>query len=349
MNGGGDLSFFPELIGSETMRIRVGETIRRRRFSHAYLIEGRSGSGRRTFARMIAAALSCEAREDESSPLPCGICPACRKILSGNAPDVRFIERGDRAGISVETIRDLRAEMALSSTELDTRVYIICDADTMTPAAQNALLISLEEPPADVLLLLLCESSQLLLPTIRSRAQLLRMGYVSAQKVEQTLLAHVPEARKLKSYSPEKLAAVISAADGCIGTAEKLLKPKSEAELFRTRQTVSETAAVFARARSYAEVYTAVSSLPTKRNELSAVLSVLCDAIRDLCLLRREPSLPLLFFTDRSAAAALAEGADLRRLFRVSDALRRAQDDLAANANVQMILTMLASSVCSRS
>ena len=338
------MPYFPTLVGSDEIKSRIGQTARSGRLSHAYLIEGRRGSGKRTFARLISAAVCCEAKDDPTSPLPCGICAACKKILADKTPDVRFLDRGEKATISVEAIRTLRSEIALSATELDYKIFIISDAHTMTPAAQNALLISLEEPPPNVLILLLTESCEAMLPTIRSRTQLLRMSYVEDALLKEHLLKTSREASALAKSSPEKLSAIISAADGRIGEALRLLSPKTQTELFKKRQTVSELALAFAEARSFSAIYTATMKLPTKRAELTELLTMLGDAMRDLCSVRRFPDAKLLFFLDRSEAMRLAGQGDFARLFSAEAAVRRAIFDLNANANVQITLTALASS-----
>ena len=96
------MACFPDFVGSDALRERIGDAIRRNRLSHAYLIEGPEGSGKRTFARMIAAAVSCERRADEGANLPCGECPNCKKILSEKSTDVHYLDRGERASVPVE-------------------------------------------------------------------------------------------------------------------------------------------------------------------------------------------------------------------------------------------------------
>ena len=336
---------FPDFVGSDALTARIGDAVRRGRLSHAYLIEGPEGSGKRTFATMIAAAVSCERRLDEGADLPCGECPACKKILSLRSTDVHYLDRGDRASVPVEAVRDLRREMSLSPTELDTRFFIIDDADLMTPAAQNALLISLEEPPAGVLILLLATSSDGLLPTVRSRVQTLRLEPVSPDLVTAYLLRVSPEAKKLKAEGGGKLEAVIAAAHGRIGVALEYLTPKREAALLKTRETVASVIRAAVSGASYAEVCRAVFSLPTKRAELSSHLVPLTEAIRDLVVLKRAPEAPLLFYVDRDEAKALSDKADYPRLVRVYDACRDATDAVQANGNVQTVLTSFAVAV----
>jgi DNA polymerase-3 subunit delta' len=339
------MPYFPTLVGSDDVKSRIGETIRSDRLSHAYLIEGRSGSGKRTLSRLIAAAVSCLEQKNSNLPLPCGRCSACQKILNEKTPDVRYLDRGDKATLSVEAIRDLRSEMSLSATELDHKFFIIDDADSMTPAAQNALLISLEEPPPNVVILLLAETSEALLPTIRSRTQLLRMGYVDEASMREYLLQNNQDAASLFKNAPDKLSAIISAADGRIGEAIRLLSTKTQNELFKKRQIVLDLVVAFAKASSFSSIYSATMKLPTKRAELSEILAMASDALRDLCTMRRYPDAKLLFFLDKKEAVELAEKADYMRLFASDAALRRAQNDLASNANVGITLTALAVSV----
>ena len=340
------MSHFPNLIGSEEMKERIGDTAARGKLSHAYLIEGRSGSGRRTFALQLAAAANCE-RQRSGCSLPCGECESCRKILSGKTPDVHILERGERATVSVESIRDMRYEMGLSATELEVSVFIVSDADTMTAAAQNALLIALEEPPRGTLILLLCESAEKMLTTIRSRAQLLRMGYIAKSTMREHLLSVSPEARRLANEE-DRLDAVLNAADGRIGEALRLLSGKTQGELFRRREMIRELIAAFTEGKSYGSILSAASALPTKRAELSELFPMMLDAMRDLCALRRAPEAPLLFYSDREAARTLASKTDYARLFRIESAIREAERDILANANIQMVLTSLATIVFKR-
>ena len=342
------MACFPDFVGSDALRERIGDAVRRNRLSHAYLIEGPEGSGKRTFARMIAAAVSCEKRADEGSPLPCGECPNCKKILGERSTDVHYLDRGDRATVSVEQVRDIRREMSLSPTELDTRFFILDDADAMTPAAQNALLISLEEPPAGVLILLLAESADGLLPTVRSRVQTLRLEPVPPSEVKRYLLRVSPEARKLDGEGGGKLDAVIAASHGRIGVALAILTPKREAALLKTRETVAAVIRAAASGASYQEICRSIFALPTKRQELSAHLVALIEAIRDLIVLKRSPDAPLLFYVDRAEATALSEKADYLKLIAIYDALRDAADAIQANGNVGTVLTSLSVAVRGR-
>ena len=174
---------FADIAGNETLKTRLANEISEGKLSHAYILEGSKGSGKHLFAMGIAAALSCENRGNDSSPLPCRTCPSCKKILSGNSPDIIHVGKGDKATLGVEAIRTLKQDVWIAPNDSDVKVYIIEDAHLMTIQAQNALLLTLEEPPSYVLFLLLCESAAPLLETVRSRAPILRTEPLEAETI----------------------------------------------------------------------------------------------------------------------------------------------------------------------
>lgn len=139
--------------------------------SHAYLITGGGGDSRAAFAGRLAAAYLCEG----DTP-PCGRCRACRKVGKGSHPDLsRTAPPPDKAEITVEQIRALRADAYVRPNEGRRKVYVIDPADAMNPAAQNALLKVLEEGPAYAAFLLVSDRPGKLLDTVRSRCELLSL------------------------------------------------------------------------------------------------------------------------------------------------------------------------------
>jgi DNA polymerase-3 subunit delta' len=128
----------------------------------------------------------------EAKGAPCGTCSACQKVAAGIHPDVRLlnltVQPGERRTLGIQTIRELRRGIAERPFAGQRKVYIIEDAETMTPEAANALLKTLEEPPPFVVLLIVAISDHLLLPTIVSRCQVLPLRIVPRQEVRQALL-----------------------------------------------------------------------------------------------------------------------------------------------------------------
>ena len=328
---------FPALYGNTATKERLGRLLRNGRFPHALILSGPEGSGRRTLARAIAAALVCEGGED----LPCGVCENCRRVKEGIFPDLHVVAPDEgKSLIPVAKIREMRTEMSLSAVEAGRRIFIIENADAMNTAAQNALLISLEEPPDGVFILLIVESEEALLTTVRSRAQTVRTELFENDRLFRYLNQNKKFAT-LAENTPDRADALIEGAHGCIGAARSLLEGGGLSEVMKRREAVDAVIEALAE-RGTLPLYDAIHTLPTaKREELCEVLSLLSEALRDLILLKREPTAPMLYYTDREAALALMEKVGIGRLFALSDAAAAAIDDLAKNANVPIVLAGL--------
>jgi DNA polymerase-3 subunit delta' len=147
--------------------------------SHAYLFLGVAGVGKKTAAKAFACALVCE---DGG----CGACRACSRVRRGLHPDVRLIEPLGAATYLVEQVREVIHDIDLRPVEASLKVYVFDRADTFNPEAANALLKSLEEPPDDVVLVLLADSVDAVLPTIVSRCQVVRF-----ERIPETLALDV--------------------------------------------------------------------------------------------------------------------------------------------------------------
>ncbi|MGB1288352.1 MAG: ATP-binding protein, partial [Aggregatilineales bacterium] len=141
---------------------------------HAYLFVGAANIGKNALAHSFAAALNCEQEDIESRP--CWECASCKRLLSGNHPDMMYVEHDDRTGkIKVDMVRDLMQLLALKPYSSRYRIAILDDFDEAYPQAQDALLKTLEEPAPHAVLLLLAKSTEKVLSTITSRCQLIRL------------------------------------------------------------------------------------------------------------------------------------------------------------------------------
>ncbi len=332
------MAWFPTLLGNDTLKAALEEHIEKRSLSHAYIIEGPNGSGKRTLARLIAAALACEGSGKDK---PCMHCSSCEKILSGQAVDVHLYERGKEATVKIEVARKIREEMILSATENEHRIFIVDDADMMTVAAQNALLIALEEPPENVFIFLLVTDASRLLPTVRSRAQRLTMSRFDFCTLREHVLTLSADARALAASSPDTFAAVLMHANGTVGEAISLLSPSNTRDILEKRATVDAIVLALAEHKPFGDIYSLSQALPRKRDELSAMLALLLKAITDLILLKRDPDAPLSYYCNRETAADTAAHMGIATLFAVLDAIDAALADLDRNANLTTVVTSL--------
>lgn len=180
---------FEALLGNTRLRDNLSSSIRRGHISHFYLISGPVGSGKKTLARLLAAAILCKGQDR-----PCLSCNACRKALSGAHPDFITVDDPDKKTVPVELIRQARADMYIRPNEADRKIYLFPRAQDMGIPGQNALLKVLEEPPAYGVFLLLTDNPDKLLPTIRSRCTELALTALPGDILQRTLRERFPKA-----------------------------------------------------------------------------------------------------------------------------------------------------------
>lgn len=330
---------FSALFGNAAVKERLGAAIANGTLPHALILSGPEGSGRRTLSRQIAAALLCTG--DRGAALPCGTCNNCRRVYEGIYPDLHILApEAGKTLIPVAKIREMRAEMSLSAVEGSYRIFIIEDAECMNAAAQNALLVSLEEPPEGVVIMLITKSEEALLTTVRSRSQTIRTELFDTDRLARYLMRNDRYAALVGS-DPLKADALLESAHGCIGTAEALLAGGGMTDVMHRRELVDGVIAALCE-RDTLPLYDAIRALPsTKRDELSDALLLLQEALRDLILLKRTADVHLLYYTDKAAATALSEKIGIRRLLALSDTADEAVEGLSRNANVSIVLATL--------
>ena len=208
---------FTEIIGQDLITEHLAEAIRSGKVSHAYIFDGAEGSGKRFLADIFAAALLCEdPRTDEAGfPEPCGRCASCLQADAGSNPDILHPGHEKERSFGVDDIRAIRADVAVKPYAGRYKIYIIDEAEKMTPAAQNALLKTIEEPPGYAVLILLADGTENFLPTVLSRCITLHF-----KPVPDTQIVTFLTDRKLAS--PERAVLIAGFASGSPGRAAAL-------------------------------------------------------------------------------------------------------------------------------
>ena len=332
-----------EVVGNEKLRRRLCDDILAGNLSHAYILSGPRGSGKHTIAMMCAAALACENKGKSDFALPCTRCPSCRKILEKKSPDIFTIEKNG-ASVKIDQIREIQRTVRITPNELERKIYIIEDTHTMTPQAQNALLLTLEEPPSYIIFFLLCESEEKLLETVKSRAPLLRTEPISQEKIREYLLTHSEDAKKLASARPSELDAVVSISNGSIGRALELIDEKTRQPFIKQRET-AEQFINLALAKNTLPLVELITSLPQKQDELLPILTYAETALRDLILLKKSEDAVLCFYSDREQATEKSYSTSISSILALYDKIESTKQTLTRNANIKLTLTALLANI----
>ena len=177
---------FSDIRDQDQAAATLSRAIASGKVPHAYLFVGPRGVGKRFTATILAAALCC----DGPAPRPCGGCTHCRKIGARTHPDVRILEvPQDKRKIPIEAVREAERWLGVSPHEVRAKVLIVDPAEEMTDAAANAILKTLEEPRSGSFIALVTASASALLPTVRSRCQIVRFRPLKAETVADILAA----------------------------------------------------------------------------------------------------------------------------------------------------------------
>lgn len=176
-----------DVVGQTQLVNNLRGAIKYDKISHAYLIQGEKLSGKRMIADIFARALQCECEAK-----PCDQCRSCKQAMSGNHPDIIHVVHEKPNVISVDNIRQqVNGDIAIKPYSGNYKIYVIDEAEKMNVQAQNALLKTLEEPPAYAVILLLSTKAEAMLPTILSRCVVLNTKPVPEDLIKRFLMQRI--------------------------------------------------------------------------------------------------------------------------------------------------------------
>jgi DNA polymerase-3 subunit delta' len=315
---------FAEILGHE----RVVEVFRRSlqsgKTAHSYVFEGPEGCGRRKTALAVIQAIFCSAAGSDS----CGTCPSCRKVESGNHGDIHFIEPlPDKRDISIDQLREMQRELALRPYEAPRKACIIEPAERMSVNAANSLLKTLEEPPGNAIIFLLTENADMLLPTIRSRCQLIRFSPLSPE--------HVALLLERGGMEPESAALLAQMSDGSMQRAQGL-----DDDSLATRRDLLLRHLTGMTAERIVTVFNASEELAGSRDEALETLDMLLSFFRDMIHLAAGCG-DILNTAIRPALESFVARLGLDRALRHANDIIETRSAVQRNANVKLALDQL--------
>lgn len=328
------MRFLEDFYGNDRQKVYFSSLIAEGKCSHAYILEAPAGSGKKTFAKLLAAALAFSSEKAGE-----GRDAKCRRIMEGTSPDVMTLTREEgKKTIGVDATRDFCASVYLTPSELSFKMYIFDEADKITPQAQNALLKIIEEPPRGVYMLLLCENSLSLLSTVRSRAQ-----KISLEIFDEERLRGYAKANVLKGADDEeKLDFAVRMAGGSIGKLMSLLGSGDiEFSAYSTAKKVVEGQVSKGRGISYYDFLKNITDFASTREALDALTKYLILAYGDLARIKHADEPPLHFFAAQEAEklSLFLTTEAIAGSFAVTDSVRA---DMQFNTSLSLSAAVLA-------
>lgn len=321
---------FDDIIGQESIVQHLKTAISDGKVSHAYIISGEEGSGKMMIAERFAAALMCTGEGEK----PCGTCISCMQSQSRNHPDIIYVTH-EKNNILVDDIRNgLVNDISIKPYQSDYKVYIIDDASRMNEAAQNALLKTLEEPPAYAVILLLAENTGSFLPTILSRCVTLQIKPVDTPAIKRYLM----ETQKLPDYLASLCA---SFSGGCIGKAVKYAEDEKFArireEVLKLVSNIDDMSEA-----DISDFLEAFSKDKEKKAAINDYLDLLDIWYRDILMFKATQDANRLIFAEE--VNTIRKQASLRsfeNLNNISLAVEKARKRINANVRIDVTLRML--------
>ena len=319
---------FKDVVGHKDILKYISSAVENNRVSHADILNGERGSGKKMLANLFAMTLLCETGDNE----PCGKCHSCKQAESGNHPDIIRVTHEKPNSISVDDIRtQVNNTVDIKPYQGPYKVYIIPQADMMTPQAQNAILKTIEEPPSYAVFLLLTENAETLLPTINSRCVMLKLRNIKDTLIKKYLMENL----EIPDYKADMCTAF---AQGNMGRAIMLANSdhfnEIREEAVQLLKHISEM--------ELNEIVAAVKNISVYKLEITDYLDIIMIWYRDVLLYKATKEIDKVVFKDQlqsikeQARKSSYEGIEL-----ILESLEKAKARLKANVNFDLVMELL--------
>lgn len=322
---------FGQIIGHESIVQHLQNAIASHKVSHAYILHGEEGMGKKMLAGIFAKTLQC----DEGGIRSCNRCKSCIQYDSGNHPDIIRVTH-EKLSIGVEDIRlQVNSDIQVKPYNSPYKIYIIDDADKLTEQAQNALLKTIEEPPEYAVILLLVNNISVILPTILSRCVLLHLKPVDKQAIKEYLMS--------KHQIPDYMAEVAAAFSG--GNIGKAIKYASSQDFERMKGDVLHILEYIDEMELH-EVISGLKLLTASKNNIDDYIDLMVLWYRDVLMFKATMDPGLLLYRDElSFIKTQANTRSYEGLEKIISAMEKAKIRLKANVNFDIAIELMLLSI----
>ncbi|WP_293693791.1 DNA polymerase III subunit gamma/tau [uncultured Phascolarctobacterium sp.] len=342
---------FDALVGQKAVKTTLKNALASGKIAHAYLFSGPRGTGKTSMARILAKALNCE---QGPTAEPCGQCSNCQRIVQGTSLDV--IEIDAASNTSVDNIRDLREQVAFTPAESRYKVYIIDEVHMLSTGAFNALLKTLEEPPAHAIFILATTDPQKVPATIQSRCQRFEFRRVTVDEIAEHLAmvatgsgieADADALRLIAIQAEGGMRDALSLLDQC-GVMAKRVTVATVREVLGIvgREALHELTGAIGR-RQLPQALATLNLLLEQGKDVKQVLTELIEYLRALVLYLAVPDYEEIYLTDtKEALAELAPLFGRDRLLAAEERLHSAIQELRGSMRPRITAELCLLDLC---
>lgn len=318
---------FQQIVGHQSVIHHLQNAIEFGKVSHAYILHGEDGSGKKTIATAFAKTLQCE----EGKKASCNHCVSCMQVDSNNHPDIIWVTH-EKASIGVDDIRNqLNGDIQIKPYSSRYKIYIVDSAEKLTEAAQNALLKTMEEPPEYAIILLLVRNINRLLSTILSRAVLLNLRPIDKQIIKEFLMT--------RHHVPDYMARI--AADFSGGNVGKAIKYASSEEFEKMKDDMLHILK-YVEDMQINEIIAGLKMITANKAAIDDYLDLILLWYRDILMLKatNDPNL-LLYKVEYQFIKKQANLRSYDQIENIINSVEKAKLRLRANVNFELTIELM--------
>ena len=317
-----------KVLGHEEVVKHLKNAAAMDKVSHSYIFAGEKGSGKKLLAKLFAMTLQCEKHGDD----PCLQCSYCKTAMNRNHPDIIYISHEKPNSIGIEDIREqLISDVSIKPYTGPYKIYIVDEAEKMTVQAQNALLKTIEEPPAYAVILLLVNNGSTLLPTIASRCVTLNFKPVRDEVIKKYLMEelHVPD------YQAE---VSVAFAQGNVGKAKQIATAEDFTEMMDAAFRILKRG----QDMEVYEMVDAIKLLSEQKHTIYEYLDLYLVWFRDVLMFKATRQIDgLVFRQEYNDIKSRADRSSYEGLEKIIRAIETAKARLQANVNFDLTMELL--------